>query len=108
MTVRLPLAFVIRKATVVFELFWRLLFAMTQSCRVTCGYFMVVGGATRLPPPCSDDSAAAGPPLLIRQALSVCLVRSWPPYLEVHISIPTRSPIRHVGRRLVASSLARV
>jgi len=65
-----------RKAMVAFELFWRLVLAMTQSLRGTCGYLMAVGGATRLPPPRSDDSAAAGPPLLIRQTLSVCLVCS--------------------------------
>jgi len=68
---------------VAFELFWRLVLAMRQSRRGTCGYLMAVGGVTRLPPPCSDDSAVAGLPLLIRQTLSVCLVCSWPPYLEV-------------------------
>jgi len=37
---------------------------------------VAVDSATRLPPPRSDDTAAAGPPLLIRQTISVRLVRS--------------------------------
>jgi len=61
----------------------RLKLAMSQSRRRACGYLVAVAGATRLPPPRSDDSAAAPPRLLIRWHLSVCLVRSWPPYLKV-------------------------
>jgi len=55
---------------------------MSQSRRA-CGYLVAVVGATRLPPPRSDDSLVTGQTLLIRQTLSVCLVRSRPPYLKV-------------------------
>ena len=58
------------------ELFWRLRLAMLQCRHIAFGYLVAVDSATRLPPPRSDDIAAAGPPLLIRQTISVRLVRS--------------------------------
>jgi len=89
------------KATVADEVSWRLVLATTQSCRGTCGYLMAVGGATRLPPPLSDDSTAAGPPLLICHT-SVRLVAA-----DLHIwRSAANYPKRHLGRQLVAGSLA--
>ena len=52
-----------------------------------------------LPPPRSGDSAAAGPRLLIRQVQYLLIS-------QLTFISEGRSPIRHLGTRVVACSLA--
>jgi len=60
---------------------------------------MAVDDTCHLPPPRSGDSAAAGPRLLIRQVQYLLIS-------QLTFISEGRSPIRHLGTRVVACSLA--
>ena len=78
---------------------WRLRLAMSRSRHRTCGYLTAVDSTSHLPPPRSGDSAAAGLRLLIRQ-VQYLLISQLASISE------GRSPIRHLGTRVVACSSA--